>query len=372
MTTTAKTPQIPANRRSARLALRNVMEQRISSMKPGAALPPLRELMQEYSVGSSKLNTILAQLEHDGIVLRKPRSGIYKAPDDSGAASIPFIDVILCNMITETHPLTEGMGQYTTHLISELSTSISRFNRGCRIHKTRKDASLSEYMELFSKSDLRAAILVYQTLPDLADLLDQKGVAWVSLMPKFMNSGRRSIMDSPKRTELQLDYLIKLGHKRIAYLDVVDTRAYSISALMWRESFSRIMANHHLEVKEHWIQTPGFEDKGIRSALEAVFSEKPYPTAVIVRDYDLPIAYGLMDEMGLKVGKDISFIADSDQDFVRKLNPPATSVVNSAAIAAEMAIESLRVVMSGQEPPPNQHIPLSLVERKSTAPATGL
>ncbi len=55
----------------------NSVRQDIVNMFPGAALPPIKHLQKIYSAGQSTIVKIIGMLEDEGLIVRKPRKGIF-------------------------------------------------------------------------------------------------------------------------------------------------------------------------------------------------------------------------------------------------------------------------------------------------------
>ena len=54
----------------------------LNGMAPEAKLPPVRTLMQQFNVSQVTIDRSLAKLESDGMIVRRPKSGYFRAMPD--------------------------------------------------------------------------------------------------------------------------------------------------------------------------------------------------------------------------------------------------------------------------------------------------
>ena len=350
-------------RHAMKLRKRKLLEQTIRFLRPGDALPPVRTLMETCSVSRARLDAILGEFEKDGLIVRKPRMGIFKAPSTDELNIAPVVELVSCGISKD---LLQHRS-FVTELIEAFATETTRRHQGMRFHQVSVDDPMSRYDALAGRSDVRVCVLFAPTSTEQIRIFDWHHVPCVLLFPQIPMSEPRSVVDSPHMTEVQLKHLWELGHSRIAYMDMVSPDRPNWTQLSRRESFYRLMGEGGARVYPHWVAN-GLDANGVMSAFNTFFSREPYPTAAIIGDVQLPGSYRFLESRGLRVGKDFSVISTDDLAIASSLHPPATSIVNSRKIAVEMALELLDQILGGHEVKNAHEVPLKLAVRGSTGP----
>jgi LacI family transcriptional regulator len=244
----------------------------------------------------------------------------------------------------------------------------ARTHQGVRLHEIPVGEPTSSYEMLFRRPDVKACVLVGLHSPYLTEIFDRHEVAWVSLFPNSSYNLRRAIVPSDDVAKLQLEHLWSLGHQRIAYLHGVSEQSPSRSLASRREAFYRLMAEQGYKVQPEWVCYTSYKDVDIEHACERVFSTEIKPTAIIVPDPILPSVYRFLERRGLKIGKDISIVANDDLSVVRNISPAATTVHMSMELVIKRTLETLRDVITGKPVPDVYQLPAKLIVRESTSP----
>lgn len=172
-------------------------------------------------------------------------------------------------------------------------------------------------------------------------------------------------IDLTECMRLSMEYLISLGHERIAYLGGNDDRAVPGSrdegyALALKEAMLPYIA-------EYRVFGQCTSDEGYRLTAQMLGNLLPsqWPTAIVAAN-DL-VALGAMhaiSEKGLRIPEDISLIGCDDQFFAPHLSPPLTSVNTHAHEAGQKALSML---LSGEAPLERVTIPCDMTLRGSCA-----
>ena len=163
------------------------------------------------------------------------------------------------------------------------------------------------------------------------------------------------------------EYVIGLGHERIAYIDKPFDLPHKFARL---KGYQKALKNHGIPMDERLYTKGGvcFAD-GAR-AMKTLLFAKPLPTAVLA--FDDIIAMGALrtiQDHGLKVPDDISLIGFDDMPLCSYTNPRLTTIYYPRYKMAETACELLlkRIEGSSSEKRTNIVLPLHLVLRGSTA-----
>ena len=162
------------------------------------------------------------------------------------------------------------------------------------------------------------------------------------------------------------NYLIDLGHRRIAYLGDEFGRQSDTERLSgYREALTQAGLNFTRELIVHG---DGKAEGAIR-AMSQLLSLPERPTAVVC--YNDMSALGAMHQIrtsGLRVPDDISITGFDDLHISQYLNPTLTTIRQPMPEMGRMAMETLVAILSGNVSQQNILVPGSLVVRASTAP----
>jgi LacI family transcriptional regulator, galactose operon repressor len=166
-------------------------------------------------------------------------------------------------------------------------------------------------------------------------------------------------------------YLLKLGHKRIAYIDKKFHLPHKFSRL---EGFHRALADHGGKFFKSLYREAGvsFEDGAM--AMMDLLVVKPLPTAVLC--FDDVIAMGAMraiKDEGLSIPKDIAVIGFDDMPLCSFTVPRLTTVYYPRHEMAEIACKFLmrRIEGKGRKKKNETVLPVHLVVRESTPELKG-
>lgn len=171
--------------------------------------------------------------------------------------------------------------------------------------------------------------------------------------------------DQMYATRLATEYLIKLGHTRIAAIPPTS----EIHNGYWRYTAWKNVLN------EHGL-TPGPSHPGdysIRSGYEAahrILDSGESFTAVIVGTDNMALgALRALRERGLRIPEDVSVVGYDNAEFAPFLEPPLTTIEFEFAKQDQMAIEYLVDLINNPEMDLHQRVLMpTLIERESASP----
>lgn len=355
-------------RERIRASVRNRLRQRILLLDAGEALPPVRELMKQYKIGRPSIDVLFDEFERKGLIVRKSRSGVYRAVAKQDRSLVPYIDIIV-NTLHGNIPIPSANQEwFSSCLMTAFAKEATAHHCGVRMHNIKALAdNYDMYHELFKRSDCQACIIVNQLTSDVTQLMSRYSVPWVSLFPQILHPHSHCICDNPELVPLQMEHLIRLGHSRIAMLDPVHPQLPMPTFLQRREAYYRIMAENCFKVNPRWIQFADEENALIRMFTD-IFSTAPRPTAIILPPFTLVPLFKILHSLHLRPGVDVAIVVNDDLPFLESMHPTVTSVSNNPRVAAHMAFDMLEMVLRGNEPETNQCIPLKLIERETSCP----
>lgn len=215
-----------------------------------------------------------------------------------------------------------------------------------------------------------AIVLQVRIEEDLAEL-ESSGLPYVSINGPTGPGGDSVTFNEAQGMDMALDHLHELGHTKIAYLYLEQSRVNPRgiphgSVRARREAYADGMERLGLEPMEGWDRFDVHFRDYVREVVIGLGA-----TALIVYD-DVMSLYLIQaaTAMGLSIPEDLSIVTFNDEMPARAATPPLTTVRLPAAEAGRRAGELLleRLTLGLEEQPESRHVVLTqeLVERQST------
>ncbi|MDP9842433.1 LacI family DNA-binding transcriptional regulator [Streptosporangium lutulentum] len=196
--------------------------------------------------------------------------------------------------------------------------------------------------------------------------------------PTVLVNRRLALSDIPSVTgddaggvAMAMRHLVELGHRKIVHLAGPQDLSTGVNRL---RAFRQALEDHGLEnspsrlkLCSAWAETAGAK------AVAELLDDGVEFTAVLAGNDLLALGcYDALAERGLSCPGDVSVVGFNDMPFVDKLSPPLTTVriphYEVGAEAAHLLLERLR---APNRPARSVLLPLTLVNRQSTAPPRG-
>jgi LacI family transcriptional regulator len=173
--------------------------------------------------------------------------------------------------------------------------------------------------------------------------------------------------DDRHSVELAVDHLVKLGHRRIAFVGGNDGTS---NGRLRHASFRDTLAKHNLPCDESMIIFgDGKRVTGLEAVPKLLALWKP-PTALVC--FNDSIAFGAMHGLqraGLQPGRDVSVVGCDDVSDSALWVPPLTTIHNQHIEMGRLAAEMMmRRIQDPGQPPRRIVLEPRLVVRESTAP----
>lgn len=182
-----------------------------------------------------------------------------------------------------------------------------------------------------------------------------------------------SVVQSDHRSgaALATDYLLALGHRRIAYL--TGTPGLTVTALRLA-GYEAALAQAGLLVDQSLVVSAGFlEEEGHQAARELLSRATDFTAVLAANDLSAIGALAALEEAGLRVPADVSVMGFDDIHLASYIRPRLSTVrqhiFRLGARAAEVLIDQLVTVGSTQIV--HETMEVELVVRESTAPPPG-
>jgi len=178
--------------------------------------------------------------------------------------------------------------------------------------------------------------------------------------------GIRVVSDDVRGTEVAVEHLAGLGHRRIAYLSSDPNTPLSIlRETGYRNAMCGLGLTPDL-VHTHWI--PGGEAEAVTAFLTRGASR---PTAIVCWDDKVAmLVLRAVREQGLQVPKDMSVVGFADLTVAELADPPLTTVAQPFEAMGKTVARELIDRIEGRSTgePREQLMATYLVERRSSGP----
>lgn len=172
------------------------------------------------------------------------------------------------------------------------------------------------------------------------------------------------IFDPHEGARLGVEHLVSLGHRDIALLTGPRT---SISARLRFDGWKKTLAAHQLKavavMEGDWSSLSGYEQ------VSRLLREGAKPSAIIVANDQMALGtLRALSEHGLSVPAEVSVVGYDDTEDSACFIPPLTTIKQDFRHLGKTSVNRLiELIHQPADPTRPQVLPVSLVERKTTA-----
>lgn len=210
-------------------------------------------------------------------------------------------------------------------------------------------------------------IILYSRQKDpVIDYLYNEGLLYVLIGKAYQYANQTIYIDNDNLLASQeaTEYLIRLGHKSIAYLGSDSSLMFSADR---KAGYQTALALHQLPLRpDHCLEIASVSrDDG--SSLRAMLKSPDRPTAMVVSDDILAVSLERAClEVGLSIPKDLSIISFNNSLLARLTSPQLTSIdVNSCQLGIEAASQIINHMENPNLMATKIIVPHHLIERDS-------
>jgi LacI family transcriptional regulator len=228
---------------------------------------------------------------------------------------------------------------------------------------------LAHYLDLLGQGRVDGLLFAGEESGHELAQLRTSQVPWVLVNRTLAGSHRYVILDDERGSELAVEHLVELGHRRIAHL------AGPAGADTGRRRLDGYLAAMHaadLPVGPHSVEHADYTPAGGAVALDRLLTGPTPPTAVFVANVASAVgALHAVHARGLSVPADLSVVAIHDIPLASHLVPALTTVRMPLEELGRRALQLL--AQHGPDDSITEVVtePVELVVRGSTAPPAG-
>ena len=190
------------------------------------------------------------------------------------------------------------------------------------------------------------------------------GIPYLVLNNNFSEDINCISIDNEKAAIEAVDYLVKMGHKRIATIaGDLHTQAGKVRLKGYKEA----MAKHSLEIKDEYITVGGFLRTPAREAAKKLLHPHQKPTAIFAASDVMALeAVDFARKEGLSVPRDLSIVGFDDNPIAMYSSVGLTTVRQPIVEMGQLGLETLDQITRGSAVLPVKTVlPAKLVLRES-------
>ncbi|WP_338779157.1 LacI family DNA-binding transcriptional regulator [Metabacillus sp. FJAT-52054] len=221
------------------------------------------------------------------------------------------------------------------------------------------------YLEHFTYRGVDGIIIICsdQNDPQVLEILDSN----IPIVVIDMNEVNSSVVYSDNVTgaETAVDYLISLGHRKIAHISG-DSETFTGEARI--NGYEKAMKKSSLAIPEGYLVNGGmFSIQEGRAAMEQLLKLKDRPTAIFIAGDQMAIgAMETIKDHGLAVPDDFSIVGFDDIEMASYVTPKLTTIKQDTdALGAQAASLLVSQIVQKKKSIKSEMIPIQLIERES-------
>ena len=198
------------------------------------------------------------------------------------------------------------------------------------------------------------------------DYLCDEGILYVLIgkVNQFINQTIYIDNDNLMAGQEATEYLIRMGHKKIAYVGSDFKKIYSLDR---KNGYQLALMQHQLEIlPEYCVELTGHVQDTSEPILNLLKLPEP-PTSVVVSDDILAvIVQQICSQLGLSIPEDLSIVSFNNSLLSKINSPQLTSVdINSYQLGIEAASQMINHIENPDLLATKSILPHYLIERQS-------
>jgi DNA-binding LacI/PurR family transcriptional regulator len=164
-------------------------------------------------------------------------------------------------------------------------------------------------------------------------------------------------------TRQAMDYLLSLGHTKIAHLVGTPGTGHGDSRC---EIYKRVLVENGIEVRDELIVSTNFKyESGYRAAQQLLQQDSEFTAVFAAGDEIALAAMRAFSEHGLKIPDDVSIVGYSGDVAGEYSNPPLTTICEPFDDVGKTAVDMLMRQIELPRKPEEVRLPTKLIQRQS-------
>lgn len=345
------------------LRIQRILETQIleGKLPAGSQLPGERALAQQFGVSQMTVNRAIQELVRKGRLYRRSGAGTFVT---DAVQPVRVHGVVLVVPYAE-HP------QADTYL-REPFRAVRNVAQARALTLQVVQADVSEYPDVTQRYAHGALLFVappdnaYETLRKLW----RDGARFVVMGASWQANDFPCVdSDNFGGARRAVEYLLSLGHRRIAYLNGWEGSTNCADRL---RGYRHAMEKWESPIHPEWVVQAGSDSHlsvEARQHLTDLLIRNERVTAVFVAGFYLALeTLTLLRSLGLRVPEDVSILAFDDPSSAAHINPPLSTVRQPLYEMGQRAMDLLFEVLTSTDPAllcQTVYLPTELVIRES-------
>ncbi|AZR74901.1 hypothetical protein BBF96_10665 [Anoxybacter fermentans] len=230
-----------------------------------------------------------------------------------------------------------------------------------------KEKEELKYIKILKEKKVDGIVFMSGRMPDSCEkALVESEIPTVVVSRKVKSFLPSIHIDNIGESYKAVEYLIKLGHRRIAMISgpCIDKESGYHRLLGYKNA----LADYDLPFEEELVQEGDFKMDSGRKAMENLLSLKKLPTAVFAASDAMGVgAIKAIKKAGLRVPEDISVIGFDNSIISLACDPELTTIGQPVKDLGRTAMEMLYKIIQGEELERRTiYLPCELIIRGST------
>ena len=256
---------------------------------------------------------------------------------------------------------------FASEVIKGVTAAASRLKADILIHITERKKHFEWVTAESVNADYVKGVIFADIDGDKKHLLEfmKRGVPCIVMNNYFSEDVNCIAIDNRRAAMDVVEYLVKLGHSRIATV-AGDLNTQAGEARL--EGYKQAMAKYGLSIPKGYIQEGFFLRTPARTAAKNLLNLEARPTAIFAAS-DV-MALEVVDEAkqeGLRIPWDISLVGFDDNPIAGYSPVRLTTVSQPIVEMGRLALEKLNQITLGKEKQPVKVVlPAKLIKREST------
>jgi LacI family transcriptional regulator len=345
------------------LRIQRILETQIleGKLPAGSQLPGERALARQFGVSQMTVNRAIQELVRKGRLYRRSGAGTFVT---DAVQPVRVHGVVLVVPYAE-HPQADTYLREPFRAVRHVAQA-----RGLTLQVVQ--AEVHEYETTAERHAQGALLFIAPPMAahDVLATLWQRGTRFV-VMGASWRTNLFPCVDSDNfgGARRAVEYLLSLGHRRIAYLNGWEGSTNCADRL---RGYQHAMEKWGAPVRAEWIVQAGSDSHlsvEARQQLTDLLIRTEHVSAVFIAGYYLALeTLTLLRSLGLRVPEDVSIIAFDDPSSAAHLNPPLSTVRQPLYEMGQRAMDLLFEVLTSTEPNAlcqTVYLPTELVIRES-------
>lgn len=260
---------------------------------------------------------------------------------------------------------------YYAHILAGIGDEASKSGYSALIYNTGGDEAREKAgMDMLKRRRADGAILLASSIDSMwiKEYADKYPIVQCSEYVLELDLPRVSI-DNYKATRDVMEYIISLGHKRIA---TISSSNNYISTVLRLQGYKDSLERHGFEVCEDYIALANadYSFKSGKAAAFKLLQQKDRPTAIFCISDTIALgAITAAKELGLRVPEDLTVIGFDDVDDTTMFHPYITTIAQPCYELGRESFKILHACMNnGKEMNKKVVLPHEFIIRESSAP----